>query len=51
VKQLRHRGPPREVGAEIANQWQGGNHGRESTPGRDNVGPGANAAWPKLTAA
>jgi|LakMenEpi03Aug12_release.lakeMendotaPanAssembly.Ray.scaffolds.fasta_scaffold203426_4 hypothetical protein len=40
VKQLRHRGPPREVGAEIANQWWGGNHGRESTPGRDNPGPG-----------
>ena len=41
VKQLRHRGPPREVGAEIANQWRGGNHGRESTPGRDNPGPHA----------
>jgi hypothetical protein len=39
VKQLRHRGPPREVGAEIANEWWDGNHGRESTPGRDNPGP------------
>jgi hypothetical protein len=44
VKQLRHRGPPREVGAEIANQWRGGNHGRKSTPGGDNPGPGVESA-------